>query len=381
MRHPEIDPSSSASGPASLRLQRVNLRVPAALLGTIFVVGLLAHGLIERANNVTTSDARVAAEMLAISAEISGTITASHVRVGERVEAGDLIYEIDDREQIFRLEAQIAHRDGLLAQIEQTRMRVGLISSKSGTQIDATQASERSAVAKVNAARSDLATKQEEFDRFNKLFERGRVTQDTLDSAANALEAANQALRAAEADVSSASAKTRQAILSSGDSNLVAKDLQILEAQVQRANAQIEEQKILIQKHKIRSPIDGVIDELFFDVGERTLQGFRVVLLHNPDGVWISANIKETEIRKIEVGDRVRIHIDSLPNTKVTGSVSTIRELTISELGLMPNPNATGVFTKITQRIPIRIDLDDTDAQLRPGSMARVKISRSSDNG
>lgn len=381
MRQPDTAQISPTSGNASLRLSRVKPRVLTALLGAVFVFGLLGHWLIERANNVTTSDARVAADMLAISAEISGTITASHVRVGDRVAAGDLIYEIDDREQVFRLEAQVAQRDGLLAQIEQTRMRVGLISSKSGTQIDATQAGERSAIARVNAARSDLATRQEEFDRFDKLFERGRVTQDTLDSAANALEAAKQALRAAEADVSSATAKTRQAILSVDDSNLVAQDLQILEAQVRRANAQIEEQKILIQKHKIRSPIDGVIDELFFDVGERTLQGFRVVLLHNPDDVWISANIKETAIRKIKVGDRVDIHVDSLPNDKLTGSVSTIRELTISEMGLMPNPNASGVFTKITQRIPIRIDLDDSDAQLRPGSMVQVKIARSSDSG
>ncbi|MCH9751392.1 MAG: efflux RND transporter periplasmic adaptor subunit [Alphaproteobacteria bacterium] len=319
--------------------------------------------------------------MIAISAEISGTITASHVRVGDRVEAGELIYEIDDREQVLQLQAQIAMRDGLLAQIVQTRMRVGLISSKSGTQIDATQADERSAMARVGAARSDQITKQEEYERIDKLFERGRVTQDALDSSANALEAAKQALRAAEADVSSASAKTRQAILSVDDSGLVAQDLQILEAQVRQANAQIEEQKIVIQKHKIRSPISGVIDELFFDTGERSLQGFRVALLHNPDDVWISANIKETEIRKIEVGNRVRVRVDSQPNTRVTGAVSTIRELTISEMGLMPNPNATGVFTKITQRIPIRIDLDDTEGQLRPGSMVRVKIARSSDSG
>ena len=149
---------------------------------------------------------------------------------------------------------------------------------------------------------------------------------------------------------------------------------------MRQANAQIEERKIVIAKHKIRSPIDGVIDELFFDTGERSLQGFRVALLHNPDDVWISANIKETEIRKIAAGDHVSVHVDSQPNAKITGSVSTIRELTISEMGLMPNPNATGVFTKITQRIPIRIDLDDTEAALRPGSMVRVRIDRSSDS-
>jgi len=379
MPQASTSPNNIAPGSVISRLLRGKPRTLVVSIGAIIILGLCVHWLVQRANTVTTSDARVATDMIAISAEISGTIIASHLRVGDRVETGELIYEIDDREQVLKLEAQIAKRDGLLAQIEQTRMRVGLISSKSGTQIDATEADERSAMAGVGATRFDLATKQEEFQRMEKLFQLGRVTQDALDSSANALEAAKQALRAAEADVSSASAKTRQAILSVEDSNLAAQDLQIFEAQVRQANAQIEEQKVVIQKHKIRSPVSGVIDELFFDTGERSLQGFRVALLHDPDNVWISANIKETEIRKINLGDRVHVHVDSQPNAKVTGFVSTIRELTISEMGLIPNPNATGVFTKITQRIPIRIDLDDTEARLRPGSMVKIKITRSTD--
>ena len=222
MQQTPITPSQTAPASRLPRLLSVKPRIVLAVLAAVIIMGLCAQWLVQRANSVTTSDARVAADMIAISAEISGTITASHVSVGDRVETGDLIYEIDDREQVLQLEAQIAQRDGLLVQIEQTRMRVGLLNSKSGTQIDATQADERSAMAGVGAARSDLTTRQEEYDRIEKLFERGRVTQDALDSSENALEAAKQTLRAARADVSSAAAKTRQAILSVEDSGLVA---------------------------------------------------------------------------------------------------------------------------------------------------------------
>ncbi|MBR9834510.1 MAG: HlyD family secretion protein [Alphaproteobacteria bacterium] len=354
-------------------------RLVIALVLAAIAVTVIANWLVHRSNHVTTADARIAADMIAISAEVSGTVTASHVSVGDRVSKGDLLYELDDREPRLQLESQIALRDGLLIQIEQTRTRMGLVDSKSGTQVDASQAGEMSARAAVSAAESDLATKQREFDRIATLLERGRVTQDVWDNSNNALETAKQNLRAAEAAVAAAVANSRQAVLSVKDTSLIAQDLQILEAAVRQANAEIERQEVVLEKHRIHSPIDGVVDELFFDIGERSLQGFRVALMHNPDQVWVSANIKETEIRKVRPGARVEIHVDSAPNDTVTGRVAVVRDLTVAEMALMPNPNASGVFTKITQRIPIRIELDDTSVALRPGSMVRVTIDRTRD--
>lgn len=354
-------------------------RLVIALVLAAIAVTVIANWLVHRSNHVTTADARIAADMIAISAEVSGTVTASHVSVGDRVSKGDLLYELDDREPRLQLESQIALRDGLLIQIEQTRTRMGLVDSKSGTQVDASQAGEMSARAAVSAAESDLATKQREFDRIATLLERGRVTQDVWDNSNNALETAKQNLRAAEAAVAAAVANSRQAVLSVKDTSLIAQDLQILEAAVRQANAEIERQEVVLEKHRIHSPIDGVVDELFFDIGERSLQGFRVALMHNPDQVWVSANIKETEIRKVRPGARVEIHVDSAPNETVTGRVAVVRDLTVAEMALMPNPNASGVFTKITQRIPIRIELDDTSVALRPGSMVRVTIDRTRD--
>ena len=183
-----------------------------------------------------------------------------------------------------------------------------------------------------------------------RLKETGLVTQNVLDQAQNKLQAAQQTLRGAEARLTSSSAKEREAVISKNDASLVVQDLKILEAALERAKAQTERQKVIIEKHQVRSPINGVVDEMFFDAGERTLAGFRAALLHDPQKVWVSANIKETQVRYVKVGAPANIKVDSAPGAGVTGRVSVIHDLTVAEAALMPNPNATGVFTKITHR-------------------------------
>ncbi|WP_439620126.1 HlyD family secretion protein [Hyphomonas sp.] len=347
-----------------------------ATLSLLLVLGLAGAWLIDRSHFVSTSDARIAADILSVSADVSGNITAAYVASGDRVRTGDLLFQIDDREARHLLTEFLAEEDGLAAQIQRERTRLGLVGSRSGTQIDASRADVLSAQAAVEAAKADLTAAQRDYDRELRLRETGLVTQNVWDQALNKLQAAQQDLRGAEARLSSSSAKAREAVISRSDASLVEHDLSILQAALQRARAQTEGQKVIIQKHQIRSPIDGIVDEIFFDAGERTLSGFRVALLHDPNKVWVSANIKETQVRHVEVGAAAKIKVDSAPDASVTGRVAVIRDLTVAEAALMPNPNATGVFTKITQRIPVRIELDSGDTYLRPGSMVRVSIER-----
>lgn len=351
---------------------RVLLAITSLLIG----IALVSAWVIDRSHYVSTSDAQIAADVLSVSADVSGNITAAYVTSGDRVKAGDLLYQIDDREARHLLTEYLAEEDGLAAQIQRERTQLGLVGSRSGTQIDASRADVQSAQAAVEAARADLTSAQQDYDRELRLKETGLITQNVWEQAQNKLLAAQQNLRGAEARLSSSSAKAREAVISRSDASLVEHDLNILEAALQRARAQTEGQKVIIEKHQIRSPINGVVDETFFDAGERTLAGFRVALLHDPGNVWVSANIKETQVRYVEVGAPANIKVDSAPGARITGRVSVIRDLTVAEAALMPNPNATGVFTKITQRIPVRIDIDQGDTQLRPGSMVRVAIER-----
>tara|TARA_R110000787_G_scaffold51692_2_gene122283 strand:- start:26498 stop:27649 length:1152 start_codon:yes stop_codon:yes gene_type:complete len=362
--------------PAYWRTRLLAPRIIVAIIALLLAIWLTSAWLIERSHSVTTSDARIAADILSVSADVSGNITASYVSSGDHVKIGDILYQIDDREARHLLREYLAEEEGLAAQIQRERTRLGLVGSRSGTQIDASRADVQSARAAVEAAKSDLTAAQRDYDREMRLKETGLVTQNVLDQAQNKLQAAQQTLRGAEARLTSSSAKEREAVISKNDASLVVQDLKILEAALERAKAQTERQKVIIEKHQVRSPINGVVDEMFFDAGERTLAGFRAALLHDPQKVWVSANIKETQVRYVKVGAPANIKVDSAPGAGVTGRVSVIHDLTVAEAALMPNPNATGVFTKITQRIPVRIELDSGDTHLRPGSMVRVSIER-----
>jgi membrane fusion protein (multidrug efflux system) len=99
-------------------------------------------------------------------------------------------------------------------------------------------------------------------------------------------------------------------------------------------------------------------------------------MLHDPETVWVTANIKETDIRHIEPGAPVVIKADSAPSADIKGRVARVNETTLAEASMMPNPNANGVFTKITQRIKVKIEIDPTDVHLRSGTMVTAKIRK-----
>ncbi|HAY07860.1 MAG TPA: HlyD family secretion protein [Hyphomonas sp.] len=373
----EIEKESTVQRPrfSELLSSPRNRRLAAAVFtGLILLLGVML--IADRTSNVATSDARIAAEMIAISTDISGRITSVGVREGDRVKAGDVIYTIDDREAGYTLAQFEAEANRLRAEISRAEARAGLATSKAGSQIAARAAGTESASASVEAARSNRDTAKREYDRVRGLFERGLIAQSGLDQARNALETAEQALHRAQADRATAAAEQRTANISGEEVRLIDHDLVILQADLDRAVARVEAQKVLIEHHTIRAPTDGVIDELFYDPGEHSLRGFRMALMHNPDEVWVSANIKETDIRHIRIGAPVTVRADSDPSHPIRGRVTRISNATLAEAAMMPNPNANGVFTKITQRISVRVDLDPNDAQLRPGTMVRVRISR-----
>lgn len=357
-----------------MRDRRARLLMGAVLgVVAIFVVGRF---LADRAAYVSTADARIAADMIAVSTDISGRITDVAVSEGDRVSQGDILFRIDDREAALALEQFEAEADRLRAEITREERRASLTASKAGSEVAARVAGTQSASASVQSAQSDYETARLDFERTKDLFDRGRVARAALDQAQNALDTTEQALRRAEAERQRAAAEQRTASIAGQEVQLIDDDLAVLRATLQQAEARVAAQEVVVEHHLIRSPADGVVDELFYDVGEHSLRGFRMALVHNPDKVWVSANIKETDIRHIQPGAPVTVRVDSYPDLKLEGSVDRIHNATIAEASLMPNPNANGVFTKITQRIGVSIALDDAPVPLLPGTMVRVRIEK-----
>ena len=128
--------------------------------------------------------------------------------------------------------------------------------------------------------------------------------------------------------------------------------------------------------HVVRSPIAGVIDEVFIDPGEYVAQGQRVLMLHDPDVYWVKTNVKETDLRHLRVGKSAEVEVDAFPDRTYTATIERIGNAATSEFALLPNPNPSGNFTKITQRVEVKLTFDEPDPRLRPGLMVQVKIPK-----
>ena len=118
----------------------------------------------------------------------------------------------------------------------------------------------------------------------------------------------------------------------------------------------------------------GIVDKVFVDTGEYMVPGQRVLLMHNPETVSITANIKETQIRHVRVGMPVSIQVDAYPDRVFAGSVEKVGDTATSQFSLLPSTNPSGNFTKVTQRIAVKIAVDQSDNLLKPGMMAEVDI-------
>jgi membrane fusion protein (multidrug efflux system) len=113
---------------------------------------------------------------------------------------------------------------------------------------------------------------------------------------------------------------------------------------------------------------------VFADKGEYIVTGARLALAHDPADLWIEANVKETDIARIRVGASAEARLDATPGRACSGRVERIGSAATAEFALIPNANPTGVFTKITQRVPVRVSLESPCTQLRPGAMASLRI-------
>ena len=133
--------------------------------------------------------------------------------------------------------------------------------------------------------------------------------------------------------------------------------------------------KVELKQHRVESPLAGVVDEVFAEPGEHVAAGARLALAHG-DAVWIEANIKEPELPRIRVGAEVEIRLDAARGT-CRGVVERIGDAAASEFAVVPNANPAGVFTKITQRVPVRVTLGAECGRARPGAMATLRIRAS----
>jgi membrane fusion protein (multidrug efflux system) len=306
---------------------------------------------------VSTDDAYVHADATTLAAKVSGYVSTVAVADNARVHAGDVIARIDDGD--YRLAVDAA-QDKVGTQ-QATVARIG-------RQITAQQAAVAQARAQVASAQAVERRTQSELKRQQALAGKEFASRQTLEQAQSNRDQAVAAVKSARAALDAANAT-----------------VEVLKAQQQEAARTLMELQTALAKAKrdlsftvIRAPIDGVIGNRAMQVGDFVQTGQRLASLVPLDDVYIDANFKETQLSRLEPGQPVTVHVDALPDRAIEGTVASVSPASGSVFSLLPPDNATGNFTKIVQRLAVRIRLPDkvTDSRLlRPGMSVVVSVN------
>ena len=375
-----IGQEEARAGPA-VRRRRIAPRsaaVAAALLAATLVG---AWWLYDRLANVYVMDARVASTMILLSSRVAGWVTEGPAEEGDRVTAGAPLLLVDDRQARLRrdeLDAALATLDARVAAVQ---AEISYVRESTASRIEAAESELAAARSDLDAAGSIRETMEDEWRRADALKERNLLSEQDWAARRTAFRTSEQAeksraaqLRGAEADV--AEMRSEQARLDMLGAELARLESERLGVRLQRERAAEE-----LADHAIRSPIAGVIDEVFIDAGEYVAQGQRVLMLHDPDVYWVKTNVKETDLRHLRVGKSAEVEVDAFPDRTFTATVARIGNAATSEFALLPNPNPSGNFTKITQRVEVKLTFDEPDPRLRPGLMVQVKIPKADGAG
>ncbi|MEL0143829.1 MAG: HlyD family secretion protein [Alphaproteobacteria bacterium] len=347
------------------------------IIGLIVLAALLSVGRwgYWQWSHVSETDARVKAATIAVSSRVSGWIVDIPVSDGARISKGDVLVEIDSRESKLRLAEHGSQISALAAEREQITAQIELIELTTARRVDALRSRAESAQVAVQAGREQYDLARAEFERSRALLKDGVVSRQRLDQVQAELSRAQERHEKARSNLAAALADVAEAEAERGQIKVLASRIEELRYEEAQIAAQRDRQGLDVADRTIKSAVTGIVSETFVDMGEYVNPGQRLMLVHNPDAIWVEANIKETDIRHLSPGMAVDVSFDAYPDETFQGTVERIGQAATSEFALLPNPNPSGNFTKVTQRLPVRIAIDQADGKLRPGMMAIVDIA------
>jgi len=275
----------------------------------------------------------VQAAQTAISANVPGRVVELNVRDNQRVRRGDILFRIDDRP--FRIAVEDAQ-----AKLAAARMQIG-----------AAKATYRQQLSNVAAARGTVAYQQHEFDRQQHLLQSGISSRAQFEQTQHALELAQSQLNSDQQQVGSVLA------LLGGDPDLPVAQHPV----VQEAQAALDRANLELSYTVIRAPDDGITAKVEqIQVGDYITAATPVFSVISSRDVWVEANFKEDDLTYMRPGQSAEIRIDAYPGRRFKARVSSLSPGTGAQFSLLPPENATGNWVKVVQRVPVRLQLDDS---------------------
>ena len=374
------------------------------LVFALVIVALVAVGWywIDSRRWESTDDSQIDGHIYPISARVGGQVVKVNYDDGQFVHKGDVLVQIDSTDYKVAVDRAQADYEDAQANLMAAQANVPIANVGSASQIHTAGADVTGAQAGVAAAEKQVEAAQAQVveaeanakklnadvERYRSLLGKKEIAQQQFDQAvaaaasANATVAARQAsLLAAQQQVLVARSRVAQANAGLRNAEVTPKQVDVsrakaaaAEAQTQRANAALEQAKLNLGYTTIVAPVDGVVGKRSVQVGQNVGPGQDLMAVVPLREIWVTANFKETQLAKMQPGQPVKIKVDTYGGRKWNGHVSSIGAATGAKYSLLPPENATGNYVKVVQRIPVRIDFDNSDKPdfnqdglLRPG--------------
>ncbi len=304
----------------------------------------------------TTDDAYVSADVTLVSSRVQGYVASVEAGSNDHVSAGDVLVRLEDGD----------YRNALAT--SQSRFETaGQTLARIDAQIEAARAGVAQAGAARDTAEAQLRTAETNADRTERLASQKVTSQAALDTATEDLDVARAGVASAVAAVSSAEAQVA-----------------VLQAQRAESEGQRRELEIAVDQARrnldltvLRAPADGIVANMTLEAGDLVAPGARLAALIPDGSLFVEANLKETQMAGVGPGASVEMSFDALPGRTFKGRVASVAPATGAVFSLLPADNATGNFTKIVQRVPVRITLPEdalATGELRAGLSTEISI-------
>lgn len=330
------------------------------IIAAAMLVAALIYGFIKLRYNMvheTTDNAQIETHIMPVIARVSGFLDKVNIHDFDTVAKDEILLTIDSSEYALGLREMEADYNQSLADLENAKanlVNARLATNVSGSNIELIKV-------KLNKAKND-------YERDQNLFKDNAITSKQLDDSKSNYESVQ-----------------KQLITGNDDKSVSGSRIQIAEAVVKKAEAQVElkktrmaQQQLKLSYTQLRAPGKGKISKKNIEPGQYVQAGQTLLSIVSDNDYWIVANFKETQLEHMKVGQEVHVKIDSYPDMDITGKVVSISDATGAKFSLLPADNSTGNFVKVTQRVPVKIAIDNVEQYkniLKAGLSLDVAVS------